>query len=348
MTTDEGPWPFAGRIAGLVGRTYGLADSYHFDHLVAEMPPIVAAANEMVSTETGLPLPGRPDVIIVDRREWAERNIAGFSQLIEPAERRLVERMDGLDDDTARLLAHKMMGAEVGALLGFLSRRVLGQYELVVPSGDDADSIAFVGANILQMERARQFRPAEFRMWISLHEAAHRAQFVGVPWLREYFMSLVHELVDTSTPEESRLRTIVSSYRSARRAGEPLIDERGLMGLLASPKRGEALDRVQALMSLLEGHGHVVMDRVGERILPGQARMAAMLKARRTDPKIAWFFRLTGMEMKMRQYEAGERFVKGVEAAAGWSALDRAWSGPDAIPTIAEIEDPQSWLNRVG
>lgn len=347
MTTAEGPWPFAGRVAGLVGRTYELADSYHLDHLIAEMPGIVQAANAMVEAETRLPIPGSPDVVVVDRRAWAERNIASFSKLIEPAERRLIERMDALDEDTARLLAQRVMSAEIGALLGFLSRRVLGQYELVVPSGDEGDSIAFVGANVLQMERTRQFRPLEFRMWIALHEAAHRAQFVGVPWLRPYFMGLVNELVDSSEPEAPRLRTLLDRYRTARREGTPMIDERGLMGLLATGQRREALDRVQSLMSLLEGHGHVVMDRLGERILPGQERMSAMLKARRSDPKTAWFFRLTGMEMKLKQYESGERFVLGVEAEAGWSALDIAWSEPGALPTLGEIEEPRAWLKRV-
>lgn len=347
MTAEESPWPFAGRIAGLVGRSYGLADSYHFDHLAAEMPAIVRAANEMVSIETRLPVPGDPDVVIVDRRHWAERNLVTFSQMIEPAERRLAERMDGLDDETARLLARRVMAAEVGALLGFLSRRVLGQYELVVPSGDNADSIAFVGANILQMERSRQFRPAEFRMWIALHETAHRAQFVGVPWLRSYFMDLVKGLVDVSEPDEPRVRTLVGKYRAARRGEAPLIDERGLMGLFATQERRESIDRIQALMCVLEGHGHVVMDRVGGRILPGQRRMSAMIKARRADPKTAWFFRLTGMEMKMRQYELGERFIDGIESAAGWAALDTAWAGPEMLPTLTEVEDPRQWLSRV-
>jgi coenzyme F420 biosynthesis associated uncharacterized protein len=185
-------------------------------------------------------------------------------------------------------------------------------------------------------------------MWIALHEAAHRAQFVGVPWMRPYFMGLVKGLVEDAVPDQRRLSRLVSEYRSSRREGRSMLDERGLLGLFATTGQRAALDRVQALMSLLEGHGHVVMDRLGERMLPGQRRMSAMLKARRTDPKTAMFFRLTGLEMKMRQYEMGERFVLGVEDRAGWQALDVAWSGPDALPDLAEIEDPTRWLSRVG
>ena len=134
---------------------------------------------------------------------------------------------------------------------------------------------------------------------------------------------------------------------AARRAGRPVIDERGLLGLLASEGQRQSLDRVQALMSLLEGHGHVVMDRLGERVIKTQSRMAALLKARRSDTKSAAFFKLTGLELKIRQYELGEKFVLGIERRAGWGALDMAWSGPEALPTLSEIEDPDRWLSRV-
>lgn len=166
--------------------------------------------------------------------------------------------------------------------------------------------------------------------------------------MRGYFMGLVRELVESSATDEHRISRFVSEIRSARREGRPIVDERGLLGVFASSGQREALDRVQALMSLLEGHGHVVMDRLGERILPGQRRMSASLKARRSDQKTALFFRLTGLEMKMRQYEAGERFVKAVEREAGWWALDAAWSDPEALPDLAEVEDPSRWLRRVG
>ena len=81
---------------------------------------------------------------------------------------------------------------QTGALVGFMSKRVLGQYELVLPSSEgETDSIFFVGPNILALERAHQFNPAEFRAWIALHECAHRAQFLGVPWMKDYFLGLV-------------------------------------------------------------------------------------------------------------------------------------------------------------
>jgi len=101
------------------------------------------------------------------------------------------------------------------------------------------------------------------------------------------------------------------------------------------------------LMAMLEGHGHVVMDRIGERMLVTNKRMSNLLKARRKDPRTAAFYRFTGLEMKMRQYEMGERFILDVEKMAGWDAISLAWESPDYLPSLTELESAESWLARV-
>jgi coenzyme F420 biosynthesis associated uncharacterized protein len=237
----------------------------------------------------------------------------------------------------------------MGAVLGFLSRRVLGQYELVLPAADggDGDTVLFVGPNLLKMERDHAFRPDEFRFWVALHECTHRLQFTGVPWLRGYFFGLVEELVAATKPESGRIQRVVAELREAAAEGRPLIDEAGIFGMFATPEQREIVDRVQALMALLEGHGHVVMDRIGERELVTQQRMSRVLKARRADKRTAALLRLIGLEMKIRQYEMGERFIKEIERRASWDTLDYAWQGPEALPTLEEIDDPESWLRRI-
>jgi len=241
------------------------------------------------------------------------------------------------------------MGAELGAVLGFMSKRVLGQYELVLPTGDSdkGDSVLFVGANIMAMERQFEFRPSSFRFWVALHECAHRAQFTGVPWLRDYFLSLVERLVDSSDPEPGRVARLASDVRAALADGLDALGDTGLVGLLASPEQRVVLDDVQALMSLLEGHGHVVMDRLGEREIVDVKRMSKVLRARRKDPKSAAFMKLIGIEMKMKQYDDGAAFIKQVENQASWDALSMAWESPEALPTLAEIDDASLWLDRM-
>jgi len=337
-------WPLAVSVAKNVGGRYPLEGTYHETRLARDVPGLVARASDLVSEETGLEGPGIPEVLVVSRGDWAATNVESFSTLLAPAEEQL-EKHTGLGST----LAGRVMGAEMGAVLGFLSRKVLGQYELVLPTGDSefGDSVLFVGGNILKMERDHAFRPDEFRFWVALHESTHRLQFLGVPWLRDYFLGLVGELVATAAPEPGRMQRVGAQLQQAAAAGEPLIDESGMFGLFASEEQRAVIDRVQALMSLLEGHGHVVMDRIGERELVTQQRMSRVLKARRADKRTAAFMRLIGLEMKLRQYQLGEQFIKGVEKEASWETLNLAWESREALPTLAEISDPQAWLKRV-
>ena len=337
-------WPLAARVGARLAGRYPLEGTYHYALLARQAPAVVSRAAALVAEETRLPWSGEPAVAVVTRAEWARANVATFGKLLAPAEARLVGARGGREGR----LSGGLLGAEMGALVGFLARRVLGQYELVVPSGDGGgDTVMLVGGNLLALERLHELRPAEFRLWVALHECTHRLQFTAVPWMRPYFLSLVSQLVEASASGEGRASRLAGELRRAAGRGRPRLDESGVLGWLATPKQREALDRVQALMSFLEGHGHVVMDRIGGRLLVTQQRMARVLKARRRDPRQAFWLRLTGLEMKMQQYEQGERFILAVERHGGFGALDRAWEGPDRLPTLAEIREPERWLQRV-
>lgn len=330
------PWSVAVSVAEKLAGTHPLAESYHIEALSHEAPDLVRRAEALVVEETGLPSVGTPVTEVVGRVAWVQRNVDFFSAILpEPS----------VGPPT---VGERLTAAQTGALLGFMSRKVLGQYELVLPTDSDSgDAVYFLGPNVFAMERTHQLRPSEFRFWLALHECTHRLQFVGIPWMRDYFFSLVMELVERQQPEPGRLKRIAGELAEASSANEPLIGESGLVGMLASPDQLETLDKVQALMAMLEGHGHVVMDRIGERMLVSNKRMSNLLKGRRKDPKMAAFYRLTGLEMKMRQYDMGEQFILDVERSANWDTLARAWESPEALPTLAELEDHTSWLARV-
>jgi len=337
-------WDAATSVARRFSGEYPLAGTYHERKFALAADGYVARASELVANETELALPGSPVVGVISRDEWVRTNIASFSVMLAP----LVDSSSG-STGSSRSVAAKVMGAELGAVLGFMSKRVLGQYELVLPTGDGdhGDTVLFVGANVLSMERTHEFRPSHFRFWVALHECAHRAQFMGVPWLRDYFLSLVSRLIDSSKPERGRIARIAAQITNAERTGDDLLGDAGLLGLFASPDQRTVLNDVQALMSLLEGHGHVVMDRIGGREIVDVARMSNVLKARRRDPKTSALMKLVGIEMKLKQYDMGAKFINRVEHRATWGALSMAWESPEALPTLAEISDPDAWLDRM-
>ena len=355
MTTPEAPtttvapepvdWATARRVARFVARGDALADSYLGASLREDFVELTAQAEVVVSDFTGLRTPDNVTVDVVDRRGWVDANIVSMRRLLEPLMDRVGAR---LARSPFAPVGRHLAATEMGALIGYLSQRVLGQYDLLVPDDSSGDTVYYVGPNILALEKRFAFRPRDFRLWIAIHEVTHRAQFAGVPWMRDYFLSLVHQAFDVVDPDPSvLLRAVTRALEEVRRGRNPL-DDGGIVGLFATPEQRAVLARVQALMSFLEGHGNVVMTELGHRYVAGEERMARVLHHRRQAGGVTGqLHKLLGLEQKMKQYEVGERFINGVVDIVGFGALDAVWTGPENLPALDELDDPRAWVTRV-
>ena len=240
----------------------------------------------------------------------------------------------------------------MGALLGWMATRVLGQYDLLVVEDeqpDQQDLVYYVGPNVLGIEKRFGFPPREFRLWLALHEVTHRAQFTGVPWLRPHFLSLVDETLGSVDTDPTRLIHALRRVADAARHGRNPLADGGLAHLLASAEQADALQRVAGMMSLLEGHGDVTMDRAGADRIPSAARFSRVLRARRrqVSPALRLLQQLLGLEAKLNQYEQGEKFIAAVEGAGGPALLNSAFEAPINLPTLAEIRAPERWIERM-
>ena len=208
----------------------------------------------------------------------------------------------------------------------------------------------FVGPNIVSLERRHGFDPREFRLWIALHELTHRAQFTGVPWMRAHFLDLVERSVAIASPDPRQVMDALGRMAVEIRSGRNPLAESGLVGALASPEQLETLRSIQGMMSLLEGHGDVTMDRAAARPDPERRRISrrsCVPAVSRSSGLTKFFQQLIGLEAKLRQYADGERFVRAIESAGGPELLALAWQGPDNLPTAAEIQAPDRWASRV-
>jgi len=341
---DPVDWGTARTVARIVAGRDPLVSSYLGASLDADFGALTVVAEELVAAHTGLHPPGHVRAVVLDRREWVESNLASMRNLLDPLMQRFGEKM--MHNPFAPV-GRRIAATEMGALLGYVAQRVLGQYDLLVPD-DRGEAVYYVGANVLGLEKRFAFRPRDFRLWIAIHEVTHRAQFVGVPWMREYFLSLVHQVFELVDPDPRTLARALSNAVEAIRRGENPLDEGGLVSLIATEEQRGVLGQVQALMSLLEGHGNVVMTDLGRRHVAGEERMARVLHQRRQSGGIAQQVqKLLGLEQKMRQYEVGEKFVRGVLDIGGPRAIDHAWVAPENLPLLGELDDPGAWLTRV-
>jgi coenzyme F420 biosynthesis associated uncharacterized protein len=342
-------WGLAERVARRIAGREPLATSYLGPSLARDFTDVTVEAEAAVTGLTGLRPPTPAVATVLDRGDWVGANVRSMRRLLAPFSERVGERMAA---SPAAPVGRRIAGAELGFLLGYVAQRVLGQYDLLVfddaSSGISDDAVYYVGPNVLGLEKRYAFRPRDFRLWIALHELTHRAQFTGVPWLKDYFLGLVGELVGGVEPDPRRMLGAVARAVDEVRRGRNPIDEGGVVSLFASAEQRETLAKVQALMSLLEGHGNAVMNRLGAQLVDGQARMARVLQARRNARgATALLHRLLGLELKMRQYELGESFIDAIERQAGFHAIDPAWQSPDLLPTLDELSAPETWLARV-
>jgi coenzyme F420 biosynthesis associated uncharacterized protein len=347
--TEPVDWELARRIAVRVGGRDPFADSYHYASLAPDFEELTAEAEELVAQETGLrSLAGPARAKVTDRAGWVAANIASFSRLLRPVTEKLGERMSG----RTAPIASKATGAEVGALLGWMSTRVLGQYDLLIiedENPEDQDVVYYVGPNVLALEKRFAFPPRQFRLWLALHEVTHRAQFTGVPWMRGHFLGLVEQSMSFVDPDPKRFLEALRKVVEGVREGRNPLEDGGLPALFAGPEQGAVLQQIGGLMSLLEGHGDVTMDRAGAGLIPSAERFSRVLRQRRqsASPLAKVIQRLIGLEAKMNQYEQGERFIAAVEDIGGPELLNTAFVAPDLLPTLAEIRSPRDWVARV-
>lgn len=349
-SADAISWDLAEKVAVRVAGREPLADSYHYASLAPDFAELTAEAEELVTAATGMRSAAGPArARVTDRAGWIHANIASFQRLLRPITDKVGPR---LASSPMAPVSRAMTGAQLGTMLGWMSSRVLGQYDLLLieeERPEDQDIVYFVGPNIIGLEKRFGFPPREFRLWLALHEVTHRVQFTGVPWLRPHFLSLVEGCLDAVDPDPKRFVEALRRAVDEMRAGKNPLAEGGLVTLLAGPEQKARLDQVGGLMSLLEGHGDVTMDRAGAHLIPSAERFSRVLRQRRAEAKGAakLLRQLVGLEAKLKQYEQGERFIEAVEAAGGPELLDNVWRGPEWLPDLVEIRDPQRWVDRV-
>ena len=359
-STSEGPiaWDLAEKVAvRIAGRQPGVVPG-RLRVLEEDFAELTAEAEELVERETGLePLAGPARARVTDRPGWARANIASMQRLLRPLSDKLEAAMNKSAPSIGPVqlkvpsqVTRNVTGAQLGALLGWMSTRVLGQYDQLLIEDErpeDQDIVYYVGPNVIDLEDRHGFQPRQFRLWIALHEVTHRLQFTGVPWLRPYFLELVSSMLEGVDPDPRRLLEALKRAATEAREGRNPLEEAGLLGLLASAAQRQAMDRIGGLMSLLEGHGDVVMNRAAAGRIPQAERFARTLQERRQRRGAAKVVSsLVGLDAKLRQYEMGERFISEVSRLGGRQLFDLVWQGPEWLPTLGEIKDPASWAQR--
>jgi coenzyme F420 biosynthesis associated uncharacterized protein len=336
-------WAVARTIAvALATRTETASNASPFNY-----PAAVEEAFGPLTEFTGIRLPSaRHPVRVANRAEWIDFNIKGFGTLLEP----IIQRASTGASDFTWALGGATLTAQVGLLLGFLSARVLGQYDTGPLVTDKATArepgepgeIFFLDGNIVSAAGRLNVPVNGLRLWIVLHETTHALQFEGHPWLRDHLGGLVEgftaPLVEHLGVREA-LRRIAENLRTGGRSLE----------LVMSRDQRDAFEKLQATMSVIEGYSDYVMHHVGRPLVPGYEHLKERMERSRMHrpPLETAIFRITGLDMKLEQYRLGEKFADAVASRVGMKGLNRVWENASYMPTLQEIQDPGLWMDRM-
>ncbi len=347
----SGARTFASRM-----NTHSRLDADARSHLTQHYQSLVEQATPVVSDYTGMELPyDLTGVYSFDRIDWVDANVRNFQTLFEP-----IEQLNPLRDEgqaTTFSVAwgtvnQRILTAEVGFLLGYLARRVLGQYDMTLLGREPVEGgrLYFVHPNIVNVERNLRLPSGDFRLWLALHEVTHAFEFEANPWLQDYFNSLLREYITHLNKDAEHLKRGLDGLRifwRRARSGESMTGN--WFEYVMNQEQRELFSRMQALMSVVEGYSNHVMNAVGKDLIPTYDLISRRFERRlrqRTFVEVM-FARITGLDVKMEQYRKGEAFINAVCEVGGHDLAKRVWEGPDMLPTLDEINNPQSWIDRV-
>ena len=173
-----------------------------------------------MTAETGLrSLAGPARARVADRPQWVRRQRGVVPATAAPGDRQArgpARPSAGLEPDARR----RCRGRSPAPRSGWCSAGC--------PPGCSASTTSFSsrtstprtrtssttsGPNVVSVERRYGFPPREFRLWLALHEVTHRAQFTGVPWMRDHFLSLVERTLDGIDPDPKQLLAAAAPLR---------------------------------------------------------------------------------------------------------------------------------------
>lgn len=303
--------------------------------VAADLPAVDEAARRW--TQLGGDLPPTT-ARVVGRIGWVRANLVVLAGAFDA----LSDRVHG-----NRVVASRVLGTQVGALLGLLSTKVLGQFILPLDRPGSGELVV-VGPNLLDLADDFGHLADDIRRTVLVHEVTHRLQFDGVDWLGGELRGLLdeylaHARLDPGALLESAARLPEAVLEVGRTGSvQPLIEA------VLTEEQAAVIARAQGLMSLLEGHGNAAMFAGSGEVVGDSEAVRDALASRRGDVTSKILTAVAGLELKRRQYAEGEAFVREVVDRVGIAGLNRVFDAPEHLPSVEEIRAPEAWLGRLG
>ena len=363
----QGPlnWDAARQFA-MLGATQGEAE-HNVDPAAriafTELARIAAMhVNDVTGADTEFPEPR-----IVTRSQWAAETLDAYRPLFTDMATSLGQQPDADEDDDAsgdpmmqmmaglnRMMAPAMMGMSVGSMVGTLSQRVFGLFDLPIPR--ERHEVVLVGRTIDDFAAQWEIPLDEMRLWVLAHELSGY-RVLSIPHLRDELTELVRAHVGGFRPDPAAIADKLGGFDPMGGGDDPLqalqqafSDPEILLGAVESPAQRELQPRLDAAVAAVVGYTDWVVDAVAVRVVGGDAlRIAEAVRRQRSGstPDDQFVERLLGIRVGEAQVVRGKSFIQGVVDRVGEHELTRLLDLPGSLPTPNELEAPGLWIARV-
>jgi len=373
LFTNQGPvnWDVARQIGGFMaaeGQPEGNVDPIHR----MKLEELARVAELQIGDFTGLATSvGGQAVRIraVNRSDWAAATLEAYKPLLERLATSLGNNMQAATLDPSEagggdnpipdemlgsllgVMAPMILGMQLGLMVGHLAKRSLGQYDLPVPRPlSSGDELLVVAANVDAFASDWSLPSDDLRLWVCLDAVAHHA-VLGLPHVRARLEELLFAYAGGFSPDPSSLGDRLGNIDPTDQTSweQAFGDPEALLGSMESDSQRQLKPALEALTSTIEGFVDYTMDEVGGKLIGSYGSLAEALRRRRVEANTGDRFveRMFGLELSQRQYDRGERFVRGIVERNGAEGLNRLWSSARELPTPAEVDAPGLWWERI-
>ena len=320
-----------------------------------------------VGNATGLPTSfGGTGISIVPvtRGQWATTTLESWRPLFERLAGSLTPPTTPTTPDPSdplsfmaplmAMMGPMMMGMTAGSMIGHLSRRSFGQYDLPVPR-IAKDDVMVIPANFETFASEWSIPADDLRLWVCAQEIAMHS-VLRIPHVRatvdEFLSAYAAGFEPDPNALEDRLGSMefdMSDPASMSGIQSMFGDPELLLGAIQSQAQRDMLPKFEALIAAMVGYVDHIVDAVGSSLLSNTTMISEAVRRRRVeaDDSDRFVERLFGLELTQATYDRGAAFVAGIVERAGNDGLVRLWESERTLPTPAELEAPGLWLARI-
>ncbi|HEX5631244.1 MAG TPA: zinc-dependent metalloprotease [Acidimicrobiia bacterium] len=281
---------------------------------------------------------------ILDRRAWAGDATESLAYIAEPLAAKLGNFGPGAE--MAQMLAPALIGLQMGGMIGALSHRVMGGFDLGLPPGRVATP-AYLVPNIEDFAGEHDLDRRQVRLWAAMHETTHVAA-MAVPWVRQHAIAAMTSFVESLEVDEEAIAERMAVLQDPEALQKMVEGGAGMPPLLAARGGDQHLTDARTLMAIAAGYADFLIDRNLSDLLPGVAAVREAIDRRRIEPSPGevMLSQMIGMQPDPGSERRGHDFCLEVGRRWGDEAVHRLWDGPATLPRAGDLEDPVAWAAR--